>query len=104
MVDRIYTKIYVFVQQSWAVIIIALSLLIPLHTIENAPSICLFRSITGVRCPGCGMTHSFVSFFHGNISAAISFNFLSVIVIPLIFIIAVKQIIGFVRTKYRRCV
>jgi hypothetical protein len=36
--------------------------------------VCPFRLITGVPCPGCGMTHSFISIIQGNIWDAACFN------------------------------
>jgi len=35
---------------------------------------CPFRFITGIPCPGCGMTHSFISITQGNIWDAACFN------------------------------
>jgi hypothetical protein len=36
--------------------------------------VCPFRLITGIPCPGCGMTHAFLSIIQGNIRDAASFN------------------------------
>lgn len=36
--------------------------------------ICPFRLITGVMCPGCGMTRSFLSIGHGAMVDVISYN------------------------------
>jgi hypothetical protein len=35
---------------------------------------CPFKLITGIPCPGCGMTHSILSITHGNIFDAACFN------------------------------
>ena len=35
---------------------------------------CVFRMITGWRCPGCGITTLFLSLLHGDISAAFLAN------------------------------
>jgi len=38
------------------------------------PGTCAFRRITGVPCPGCGMTRSFISTAHGKLADAWRFN------------------------------
>ena len=45
---------------------------------------CLFREITGLKCPGCGITTFFMNMFRGDIKAAISANPSLVIVLPLL--------------------
>jgi hypothetical protein len=40
----------------------------------NVPDLCLFKRFWGVRCPGCGMTHAFVSLAHGQLQAAWAYN------------------------------
>ena len=37
-------------------------------------TLCGFKMITGLPCPGCGLTHSFCSLGQGDISSAFSFN------------------------------
>ena len=43
--------------------------------------LCPFRAVTGLPCPGCGMTRAFCSIGHGDIAAAFSYNALG----PLVF-------------------
>ena len=38
------------------------------------PSLCLFYRITGLPCPGCGMTRSCVCFAHGRWAESIAFH------------------------------
>jgi hypothetical protein len=38
------------------------------------PASCAFRGLTGIPCPGCGLTRSFVSLAHGQWRAAWSYN------------------------------
>lgn len=45
---------------------------------------CLFREITGLKCPGCGITTFFMNMFRGDIKTAISANSSLVIVLPLL--------------------
>jgi hypothetical protein len=38
------------------------------------PELCLTKRWTGVGCPGCGMTRSFISLGHGDVRAALHYN------------------------------
>lgn len=38
------------------------------------PSTCNMQNMLGLDCPGCGLTRSFVSLAHGDISASLAFN------------------------------
>jgi hypothetical protein len=38
------------------------------------PELCLMRRMTGLGCPGCGMTRCFISLAHGDWAAAWSYN------------------------------
>lgn len=35
---------------------------------------CAFRQVTGLWCPGCGLTRGFHELFHGHLGAALSYN------------------------------
>jgi hypothetical protein len=47
-------------------------------------STCLWRQLTGWRCPGCGMMHAFAALACGNWRAAWSYNPASFAVAPLL--------------------
>ena len=40
--------------------------------------VCPFRLITGISCPGCGLTRGIIAFLHGEIAKSISYNILSI--------------------------
>ncbi len=52
-----------FVAVALAVVLVA-SMFLP--QAEASPVFCVFRRITSVPCPSCGMTHSFVAMGHGH--------------------------------------
>lgn len=58
--------------------------LLPLSLIEAAPSVCLFKNILGLECPGCGITRAVVSVLQGDLAKAWEYNKLVVVVLPLL--------------------
>ncbi|MFA6566892.1 MAG: DUF2752 domain-containing protein [Victivallales bacterium] len=43
---------------------------------------CYFRKITGLDCPGCGLTRGFIALCHGNFAEAFRVNALTYLVAP----------------------
>ncbi len=39
--------------------------------------LCPFRAVTGLPCPGCGMTRAFCAMGHGDVAGAFGFNALA---------------------------
>jgi hypothetical protein len=46
---------------------------------------CIFYSITGFDCPGCGSQRAASALLHGRIMDALDYNILFVLLIPLVF-------------------
>lgn len=44
---------------------------------------CVFRLLTGLKCPGCGVTHLAVAMLHGNIHEAFMANQLIFVLLPI---------------------
>lgn len=51
---------------------------------------CIWKTITGHACPGCGMTRAFYSLLHGNFKAAYEYNHLIIIVVPIFVYLWIK--------------
>ena len=45
------------------------------------PGICMFRSLTGIPCPGCGLLRSMVSAMHGAVAKSLEYHRLGLITI-----------------------
>ena len=41
---------------------------------ETLPTLCWIRAATGYECPTCGLSRSFVTFFHGDLVHAFRFH------------------------------
>ena len=56
----------------------------------TVPVTCIFKSVTGISCPACGMTRAFISILYFNFIDAFLLNILS---IPLFIFLAISVII-----------
>ena len=52
------------------------------------PELCTVRRLTGLRCPGCGLTRSFTYMGHGEIAAAFRMHLLG----PVLYGLVVAQL------------
>lgn len=59
---------------------VALAIVDPTH----GPPICPFKAVTGLDCPGCGGTRALHQLFTGHLGAALSYNVLAVLVLPVL--------------------
>jgi hypothetical protein len=80
-------RIFVF-----AGILVFLSI-IPFEFIEGGPTICVFKNLLGIECPGCGMTRAFSRILRGDLIAAVSYNSLVVIVFPIFCLVLLRDIL-----------
>jgi Protein of unknown function (DUF2752) len=59
---------------------------------------CVFRAVTGLPCPFCGLTHSMMALGQGDVGAALLQNPLGLLVLPL----AIVLLAAGVRVMLRR--
>ena len=57
---------------------------------------CVFRLITGLKCPGCGMTHAFSEIATGDIASAFESNALSVTMLPLLLVYGIIKTVRYI--------
>jgi hypothetical protein len=71
--------------------------LLPPTWASAGPPLCPFRLVTGLPCPGCGLTRSLVSLMHGDLSAAVLFHPLG----PVVAAILLALVLGAVWRTWR---
>ncbi|AXK72691.1 DUF2752 domain-containing protein [Lysobacter sp. TY2-98] len=52
---------------------------------------CIFHALTGLYCPGCGMTRMLHALVHGDIAGAASMNVLALLGLPVLALFAFEQ-------------
>ncbi len=55
---------------------------------HRIPTLCMFRLLTGHRCPGCGLTRSFTFMGHGRVAEAFHLHVLG----PALYVLVAAQI------------
>jgi hypothetical protein len=60
---------------------------------------CTFHRLTGLHCPGCGMTRATVAAARGDLAAAFRFNPVGMVVLPLALLGLGLEVLGWVRGK-----
>jgi len=53
---------------------LALGACVPLAWLTAGPSFCPFKVMTGLPCPGCGLTRATVALLHGDLSTSLHFH------------------------------
>lgn len=71
---------------------IAIATLLPAGGIEDGPVLCPFRALTGLPCPGCGLTRSWVYLMHGDVAPALASNWFGPVLILAVIALAVTSV------------
>lgn len=76
---------------------IGVSFLLSPEHIEDGPVICPFRALTGLPCPGCGLTRSWVYAAHGWWRESFAANAFGMVVVAALVALAVLVVVRRVR-------
>jgi hypothetical protein len=59
----------------------------------SATTLCIFKNVTGLPCPGCGLTRSAVAFFHLNFQESFRYHPLLLLVVGVVvlFFLSLKR-------------
>ena len=60
---------------------------------------CTFRKLTGLYCPGCGMTRAAYSSLHGDVAHAFRMNPVGMVLFPIAMTGLGFELLGWVRNK-----
>ena len=63
---------------------------------------CLFRLITGLKCPGCGVTHMALCLMQGDLSGAFYENPVVLMLLPIGLILAIRLTDRYLRTGSKK--
>ena len=69
------------------------------QAVANGPVVCPFRLMTGLPCPGCGMTRAWVSALHGDAGRAVAENPFVLVTLPLAVFFVVSAAASLVRGR-----
>ncbi|MEI6420763.1 MAG: DUF2752 domain-containing protein [Lentisphaerota bacterium] len=61
---------------------------------------CYFRKITGLDCPGCGLTRGFIAFCHADFAEAFRVNALTYLVVPFFAYRLIRSVSATIFKKY----
>ena len=60
---------------------------------------CLFHTVTGLHCPGCGSTRCLHALLHGQLRQAAAYNALVLLALPFLLFWAGRWSVGFLRGR-----
>ena len=55
-------------------LVLVAAALLPPTLVASGPPLCPFRLLTGLPCPGCGLTRSLVCLLHGDLAMSLAFH------------------------------
>jgi hypothetical protein len=66
--------------------------LVPLAWLTNGPSFCPFKVLTGLPCPGCGLTRATVALLHGDFATSFHFHPLALPMVAVMLVMALLDV------------
>ncbi|MEY2401149.1 MAG: hypothetical protein QOJ08_1260 [Ilumatobacteraceae bacterium] len=57
---------------------------------------CVFHEMTGLWCPGCGLTRGTFQLLHGHVASALAYNMFT----PLVLVVVVVAWVGWLRVSW----
>ncbi|GAA4688149.1 DUF2752 domain-containing protein [Nocardioides nanhaiensis] len=68
-------------------------------TIDDGPVLCPFRAVTGLPCPGCGLTRSWVQLVHGDPAASFAAHPFGAVLMALVLALAAVVLLAAMRRR-----
>ncbi|MCS6895923.1 MAG: DUF2752 domain-containing protein [Bacteroidia bacterium] len=68
-------------------------ILLPADFFDKGPTLCVFKNLTDVDCPGCGLTRATQHFLHLEWERALEYNPLVLLAVPILGWIWVKNLL-----------
>lgn len=65
-------------------------IVLPTAFFQDGHTLCLFKNLFGIDCPGCGMTRALSALGHGDYLAALQFNGSVLLVGPLLLFLLLR--------------
>lgn len=68
---------------------------------QTGPTLCIWKKLFGLRCPGCGLTRGICFLVHGRLVEAVRFNPLSLLAVAILAFNALRgisEILGYLRS------
>lgn len=59
---------------------------------------CVFHAVTGLKCPGCGISRMFISLLHFDFVSAFHYNAALLVLSPVFLILAITIIVKYIKT------
>jgi hypothetical protein len=73
---------------------LAVGAALPPDWVMHGPQLCIFKLMSGIPCPGCGLTRSVVLLMHGDVSGSLYYHPLGVLFVLGALILAAVDLFG----------
>lgn len=71
----------------------------PVPSVDGGEPTCILRLLTGLPCPGCGMTRSWVHLAHGDVLTAFEYNLFGPLAMATAAGLVIYTVVAFVRRQ-----